>query len=186
MRSARIAVCLRHDRHRCTSPCVVDSSIYNPIHLHKGSDLKSKVLTSWPRMLKTCTCQHKSPYLPYCSIKSLLIRSVAIFSYGVTSQLTGLHGWKHMEKKKEKMATNLIKNIVNEQYGRYGYLWKPVPNCNVLGHGVIILYLKFERLRRCTCWNEETTHDWRSSMTVRITRRSCFRLVWHSIRINSL
>ena len=92
MRSARIAVCLRHDRHRCTSPCVVDSSIYNPIHLHKGSDLKSKVLTSWPRMLKTCTCQHKSPYLPYCSIKSLLIRSVAIFSYGVTSQLTGLHG----------------------------------------------------------------------------------------------
>ena len=66
-----------------------------PVHLHKRSGSKYKVLTTWPWMLQLYTGRQKYPCLPYCSMKSILIRSVASFSeFSPCIQLSDPSGWE--------------------------------------------------------------------------------------------
>ena len=103
-----------------------------------NSDSKGKVLIPWPRTLRLRTAPQKYPYIPRCSIKSV-----------ESDRWPFSPIWKHGEHS-EKMATGRIKIVLIEQYGRYGYFWGHVENCNIHGHGVSTLYLKYQPLCRCT------------------------------------
>ena len=66
-----------------------------PVHLHQRSDFKYKVPTPWPRMLQFEPGGSKYPYLPYCSIKNILIGSVAVFSdFSMRFTLGHSIGWE--------------------------------------------------------------------------------------------
>ena len=72
------------------------------------------------------TLKQNYPYLLYCLINSILIRSVVISSKGfdVSKCSTPCNRWgriaESMEKQIQEMAADRIKMLFIKQYGQYG------------------------------------------------------------------